>query len=166
MRRFHAFLLSAGLVAAPAGALARPSDSTATSDPTHTEKLESSASKGRLGVLVMSLTPELRTHFGSLDKTGVLVARVEPGSPAALAGIAVGDVLVDVNGSKVDDALDVIAALASVRDDQKITVKVLRDHKSQTLDVRMSRPTTGVLERLPAFDWLRELFTGTGANRT
>ena len=56
------------------------------------DTFEWSTSKGRLGVLVMSLTPELRKHFGAAEDRGAMIARVEPLSPAALAGLKPGDV--------------------------------------------------------------------------
>src|SRR6187549_31680 len=113
MRRIPALLCVAGLAAAPASAAAGPS-----SDPWSTaqtvEKFEWSTSKGRLGVMVMSLTPELRKHFGAPEDRGVLVAHVETGTPAASAGIEVGDVIVEVHGRKIDAAPDVLSALADV----------------------------------------------------
>src|SRR4051812_40693633 len=113
MRRFQALLIAAGLAAAPASAVASPSNHS-WSTPQTFEKFELSTSKGRLGVMVMSLTPELRTHFGAAQDRGVLVAHVEPGTPAAAAGITVGDVIVEVRGKAIDGASDVLSALADV----------------------------------------------------
>jgi S1-C subfamily serine protease len=155
MRRFHSFLLTVGLVAAPAGAVANPSEEFS-KDPSSTfEKIESSTSKGRLGVAVMSLSPELRTFFGSPDKSGVLVAKVEPGSPAARAGIAVGDVIINVRETKVDDAADVLAALNTTAD--RIKVRVLRDKKPLELEVSLVSTTQSTLE-FPPLKWLEDVF--------
>jgi serine protease Do len=53
--------------------------------------------RGRLGAQIQALTPELAKSF-KLDSTnGVLVASVEPGSPADDMGVAPGDVVVAVN---------------------------------------------------------------------
>lgn len=148
MRRFHAFLLAAGLLAAPAHVMAGPSE------PPQGQKT--------LGVMVMSLTPELRTHFGSTDRSGVLVGRVEPGSPAALAGIAVGDVITEVHGAKVDDAGDVLTALAASPSGKRVTVRVLRDAKARTFDVSFDGRDTQQSSALEAFpQWLRQLFKAT-----
>jgi S1-C subfamily serine protease len=153
MRRFHSFLLAAGLVAGPAGALANPSDEFSR-DPSSTfEKLEST-SKGRLGVVVMSLSPELRKYFGSPDESGVLVARVEPGSLAARAGITVGDVIINVRDTKVDDAGDVRAALNTTAD--RIKVRVLRDKKPLELDVSLGNTMQSTLDFAP-LKWLEDL---------
>lgn len=136
MRRTHAFLLTAGLVAAaPTSAVAGP-----TTQPSqiHVETFSFSTSRGRLGVTVLGITPELRTHLGATADRGVLVARVDPGSPASLAGIAVGDVLVEVHGRAVDSAGDVLAACANVGKDQPIAIQVLRDRKLVTLTATLS----------------------------
>ena len=161
MRRIQALLITAGLAAAPVGAAAKPNQS----DSWATDKIEWSMGKGRLGVTVMSLSPELRTYFGSLDKTGVLVSRVEPGSPAALAGIAVGDVIVNVRGTKIDDAGDVLATLANVNENEKVTVKVLRDRKVMSFDVALTSSATSSLS-LPGMSILRQLFDIPRANCT
>jgi membrane-associated protease RseP (regulator of RpoE activity) len=55
----------------------------------------------RLGLEVQGLTPELRKFLDAPEDAGVLVARVEPDSPAAQAGLAAGDVLVEAGGEKL-----------------------------------------------------------------
>ena len=145
MRRFKALLIAAGLAAAPASVAAHPSPQ----DPATYEKFEWSTSKGRLGVLVMSLTPELRKHFGTSEDRGVMVARVEPLSPAALAGIKPGDVLIEVKGRTISDAGDVLSALADVPKDQTVSIKLVRDGKTLDLSAKMTSDT---------LSWLHDLF--------
>src|SRR5262245_19487116 len=52
-----------------------------------------SSRDGRLGVMVMELTPELRAYFGAPRDSGLLIAQVVPDSAAARAGVRVGDVI-------------------------------------------------------------------------
>jgi C-terminal processing protease CtpA/Prc len=115
----------------PHGSSSRPRTQTV-------ERFEWSASKGRLGVVVMSLTPDLRTHFGAPGDRGVLVAHVEPGTPAAKAGIVVGDVIVQVRGRTIDSPSDVISAVEELGKGQHVAVTVLRDRASRTLDVTLT----------------------------
>ena len=49
-----------------------------------------------LGMMVQPLTPEMARQFGLGDRSGVVVERVEPASPAARAGLAAGDVITRV----------------------------------------------------------------------
>jgi C-terminal processing protease CtpA/Prc len=154
--------LSAGIVAAllsvvPAVAIAGPGTK---SDPwSHEQTFEwtSSSEGARLGVMVMSLTPELRGYFGAANDKGVLVAKVEPNSPAAKAGIKVGDVIVGVKGNTIDEASDVIDALSEAKTGDKVPISVVRDHKQLSLDAsitKVSSPSTTHAER----EWMERMF--------
>ena len=158
MRRFQALLIAAGLAAAPASAVAGPSNDSWSTPPT-VEKFEWSMSKGRLGVTVMSLTPELRKHFGAADDRGVLVAHVEPGTPAAAAGIAVGDVIVEVRGKPIDRASDVLSALADVNKGQSAAIQLVRDGKPKSLQATLADdPTPNLFDSTwSGMRWLQEL---------
>ncbi len=137
MRRFQALLMAAGLAAAPASALAQPlpSEDSWSRPPT----TEWSTARPRLGVIVMDLTPELRKHFGSTDDRGVLIARVEPGTPAAAAGLRVGDVITSVRGQSVSTATDVRAALTRAPKDQSLSVELVRNGKPMTVQATLSQ---------------------------
>ncbi len=158
MRRFQALLIAAGLAAMPASAAAGPStDSWST--PQILEKYQFSTSRGRLGVMVMSLTPELRKHLGTAEDRGVLVARVEPGTPAAAAGIAVGDVIVTVRGRAIGGAADVLTALADVSKNQSVAVDLVRDKRPLSLRATLADDASNVMD--PAWtqmpQWLRDM---------
>ena len=166
MRRFQTLLLAMGLVAAPFGVAASPSDPKP--DRTFIESLSWAATKGRLGVTVISLSPELRTYFGSTDGTGVLVSHVEPGMPAAKAGIAAGDVITHVAGHVVDDPGDVIAALVDRGKAPRVGVRVLRDRRPLTIDVVMDLDASpSAISTLFDLDWVKRFLEGarSGASR-
>ena len=158
MRRIHALLLAAGLGAAPAGAAAESSRDPSPPSASTFERFEWSTSKGRLGVMVMSLTPELRKHFGVEADRGVLVARVEPGTPAALAGLTVGDIVVEVRGRAIADAGDVLSALAGAGKGADVAVKLVRDRQPLTVHATLTDHPPRGLEAMPlGRDWVREL---------
>ncbi len=165
MRRFQLLLLAAGLVAAPFGVAASPSDSRPARS--FFESFSWAAGKGRLGVTVMSLSPELKTHFGSADGTGVLVSHVEPGMPAARAGIAVGDVITHVRGRVVDDVGDVLTALVETGKPTHASIRVLRDKVPLTVDVSFDSDAPGpTMQSLLDFDWVRRFLDGARAGAT
>lgn len=97
----------------------------------------------RLGVQVIELTEELRAFFGAQKDAGVLVAKVEPGSAGAAAGIRVGDVLVTVGGTTVDQAWDVRRALREKKEGDTIPATVIRERKPVTLAVRVPKAEPG-----------------------
>lgn len=160
MRRIPALLLAAGLAAAPVSAVAGPSNDPASNAQSQTvERFEWSTSKGRLGVMVMSLTPELRKHFGAPEDRGVIVAQVLAGTPAAKAGIAVGDVIVEVRGRKIETAPDVLSAVDGLGKGEHVKIAVLRDRTPRSLDATLgSQPTTNAAWTLPLLrDWMKPL---------
>lgn len=57
--------------------------------------------RARLGAQLQQLTPALAESFGFAPAGGALVAHVEPGTPAAAAGLQVGDVLAALDNHPV-----------------------------------------------------------------
>jgi membrane-associated protease RseP (regulator of RpoE activity) len=99
--------------------------------------------RGYLGVALLDLTPELRAHFGAPEDAGVLVSKVEDGSPADKAGLKVGDILTSVDGSEVKSSWDVGAKVRRMDDGKQIPLSVLRNGRSQNLSatiVERERP--------------------------
>jgi membrane-associated protease RseP (regulator of RpoE activity) len=155
MRRFQTLLFAAGLAAAPTSALAEPTDSR--DEDRSVEVFEWSMGKGRLGLMLMGLTPELRTHFGATSTTGVLIARVEADSPAAKAGVRVGDVLTKANDQTVDEARDVRAAIANAKKGDTVDLVVVRDRKPLTFKVVLTNDAAPAsFESFWSKDWLRD----------
>ena len=92
-------------------------------------------SRGRLGVTVQSLTPDLEAFFGATDG-GVLVSSVAQDSAAAKAGIKAGDVITSINGDRVSDSGDLMRALGNATGEA--TIVVLRDKKELTLKATLT----------------------------
>jgi membrane-associated protease RseP (regulator of RpoE activity) len=87
---------------------------------------------------VMSLTPELRVHFGATKNRGVIVARVERGSPADLAGVDVGDVIVGVRGKAIENATDVLSAISNAKKGDRVMIDVVRDGRRRSLEATLT----------------------------
>jgi serine protease Do len=62
--------------------------------------------RGRIGVVIQDVTPELAHSFGLPQGRGALVSAVEPGSPADKAGIQQGDILLSFDGVLVENSGD------------------------------------------------------------
>lgn len=95
-------------------------------------------SRGWLGVLIQDVTRELAESFGMKRPHGALVAQVLEDSPAARAGIEVGDIITEFNGEEVTDSSDLPPLVGRTRVDSDAKVKVLRDGKIRTLKVRIA----------------------------
>lgn len=98
-------------------------------------------SRGRLGVTVQSLTPELEEYFGATNG-GALVSSVAQDSAAAKAGLKAGDVITSINGRQVADSDDLMRELRNVTGE--ITIVLVRDKKELTLKATIAE------RRLPA----------------
>jgi serine protease Do len=99
-------------------------------------------SKGRvtrswLGVALQPLTPELATSFGVKDGKGALVTEVVPDSPAARAGLRAGDVIVELNGKKVENPGALARTIAVVPPGRDARLTVWRDRQERSLSVML-----------------------------
>lgn len=101
------------------------------------------AGRGRLGVTVQELTPDLATYFGVKD--GVLVSSVQADTPAAKAGVKAGDVITSVDDKAVTRSSELIQALRDK--DGEVTIGVTRDKKAMTLKTTLEKPKAPTVTR-------------------
>jgi serine protease Do len=84
-----------------------------------------SSEKPRWGLALQDLSPDLRQQLQApAEVHGAVVANVEPGSSAEIAGLQRGDVILEVNRKPVHSAQDVQQALSSVPKGQDALVLV------------------------------------------
>ena len=94
-------------------------------------------SRGRLGVAVQGMNQTLANSFGLTKPNGALVSSVDPGGPAARAGLQPGDVITAVNGSPVADSSDLPSQVASLAPGSSATITVWRDKASKDIKVTL-----------------------------
>lgn len=92
---------------------------------------------GYLGVQLTALTPELRAHFGVPEDRGVMVARVAEDSPAARAGLQVGDVVTGIEGEAVETPWDLSLAVRGKEAGETASLEVWRDGRGLDFDVTL-----------------------------
>ncbi len=89
--------------------------------------------RGRLGIKIQELTPEIADGLGVKDVKGALIAEVERGSAAEKAGIKSGDIIVEYNGQEIKNVKRLEVLVAETAINQEIKVKILRNGKEITL---------------------------------
>lgn len=84
--------------------------------------------RGYLGVNLESVREEFAKVFGLPDSKGAIISDIrEKNSPASVAGLKVGDIVVAINDIKVDNALDMISRVGVFRPLEKVRVTFFRE---------------------------------------
>lgn len=94
--------------------------------------------RGRLGVIIRDLTPDLADALGVEAQTGAIVSSVEPGTPADDAGLAAGDVIVAVNGESVEGSADLRRMIGLRRPGNEVEVGYVRDGERHVAEVELA----------------------------
>jgi len=98
--------------------------------------------RGFIGILPQEITPEMRQSFGlSQDQGGIAVAQVSSDSPAAKAGLQVGDAIVALNGEKVADVAAFRLKVAGLAPGTRVNLKVIRDGAPKDFSLTLATNT-------------------------
>jgi serine protease Do len=82
--------------------------------------------RGRVGVRIQEITPDLATSFGLKSTDGALVTMVEKGSPADKAGILIGDVILKVDGKPIQSTNELPRLIAETAPGTTVTLEIWR----------------------------------------
>ena len=107
--------------------------------------------RGYLGIGLTDLTPELRSHFGVPEGAGVMVSHIEEGSPAAKAGIKIGDIVTRLDGKDLESSWDVRSRVRGYKDGEQVPLEVWRGGKAQTLNVTIAERERPEIDMAPMF---------------
>jgi Do/DeqQ family serine protease len=95
--------------------------------------------RGRIGIGVQDLTPALAQALNVDARQGAAVSQVLPGSPAAEAGLQVGDVIVAANGQPVDSAAAIRNRVGLMRVGESVELTVVRGGEQQKVTVKIGQ---------------------------
>jgi S1-C subfamily serine protease len=95
--------------------------------------------RGRLGVQVQDLTPDIAEALRVEAKGGAVVGRVEAESPARRAGLQPGDVIVAIDGVPVASSSELRNRVGLTPIGQTIRLTILRDGAERTVEVRVEK---------------------------
>ena len=84
--------------------------------------------RGELGIYIQPVDQGLADSFGLPEPEGALVSSVNPGSPAQAAGIQPGDVIIALNGQKIENSNDLPVRVASLMPGSKVNLTIWRNH--------------------------------------
>lgn len=92
--------------------------------------------RGYLGVGTQDISQDLRNNYG--EQKGAVVISIDPKSPAKNAGLLVWDLITAVDGKPVKNAADLRNRIGSIKPNQKITLTILRDGKTQNISITLA----------------------------
>jgi serine protease Do len=93
--------------------------------------------RGKLGVTIQQITPDLARGLGLATANGALVSSVESGGPAAAAGLERGDVITAINGSAVKDNNQLRNEIAALQPGTSIELTVQRNGKERRVTAKL-----------------------------
>jgi Do/DeqQ family serine protease len=98
--------------------------------------------RGRIGVAIQDLTPDLAQALGTRHTQGAVIARVEPGSPAERAGLRTNDLVVAINGAPMRSGTELRNRVGLSRIGDEVELTVERGGAERSVAVRIEKATT------------------------
>jgi serine protease Do len=91
--------------------------------------------RGWLGVVIQDVDENLAESFGLKEAEGALISEVSEGSPADKAGLRQGDIILRLNGKKVDNVGELRNRIALTAPGTKVTLEILREKRHKIINV-------------------------------
>jgi S1-C subfamily serine protease len=86
-----------------------------------------------VGTQAVRLSEVLRQRLGTDQRSGIIVVDVQPDSPAAAAGLVIGDVIVALGGARIGDPRDLRAMLRPHQVGESVAVSIARGGEPRDL---------------------------------
>jgi S1-C subfamily serine protease len=100
--------------------------------------LQCSSSQGYLGVDLADVDPQKARSLKLKDVRGALITLIDHDAPAGKAGLRANDVVVQLNGQRVEGAAQLRRMLREIPAGRKVTLAVSRDGHLRTLTVELA----------------------------
>lgn len=98
-----------------------------------------SKKQGWLGVTIQDVTPKFARAHDLKIKEGAYVNDVVEDSPAESAGVKEGDIIIEFNSKKIEEAEDLMDAVRSTDPGSKVNVVVNRSGEKKTIAVEIGK---------------------------
>jgi serine protease DegQ len=85
--------------------------------------------RGLLGVNIQTIDAQAAEALGNDIESGALITGIQSESAAEIAGLAVGDIIIEVNEKKVDGAAELRNRIGLLRSGEQVDIKYLRDNE-------------------------------------
>ncbi|MDX5595568.1 Do family serine endopeptidase [Pseudovibrio sp. SPO723] len=100
-------------------------------------KEDGSVTRGWLGVQIQPVTEDIAESLGLESTDGTLVAETQPDTPAAVAGLEAGDVILKVDGKEVNGPRELARTIAEYRPESEVVIEYWRNGEIQEKTVKL-----------------------------
>lgn len=95
--------------------------------------------RGYLGISSQFIRVPQAQRAGGTQEYGLLLVKVDENSPAQQGGLLIGDILLSLDGNKINDAEDLPLMLTGERVGKTVPVEVIRGNALQTLQITVGQ---------------------------
>lgn len=95
-----------------------------------------------LGILYQPINPAIAAQLGIQETHGVIIIQVDPGSPAASAGLQANDVITQVDNQKLVGESDLAKILSDHKPGDTLTLTVYRGNQKKEIKVTLGQATS------------------------
>jgi S1-C subfamily serine protease len=96
-----------------------------------------------LGIAPITIHPGLAASYDLPVEEGVLIAKVEKGSPAAQAGLRPGDIIITFAGEKIKSLGELRSAIAKRKIGERVNLEINRKQKKLTVSLTLGKMPEG-----------------------
>jgi serine protease Do len=99
--------------------------------------------RGWLGVVIQNVSEDIADSIGMSEAKGAMITKVTEDGPAAKEDLKPGDVIVEVNGEKIDDSRDLARKIAELQPDTDVNLKIVRYGEKRDLSMKLGTFPSG-----------------------
>lgn len=90
-----------------------------------------------IGMRIQTIDEGIAQYYHLKSIKGVIVTKVYPNTPAEKGGIEVGDIILEVEGYKINNENTIFSVFHEFRAGQTVTLKIIRDEKELTKQMKL-----------------------------
>jgi serine protease Do len=93
------------------------------------------------GMEINIVDQRIAKYFGLKDAEGVIISDIKKNSPAEKAGLKVGDIILEINGEKIQNEETIIAIINDAKSGDVLDLKVYRDKRTFNVNLTLEKRT-------------------------
>jgi S1-C subfamily serine protease len=93
------------------------------------------------GMEVNIVDQRIAKYFGLKNAEGVIISDIKKNSPAEKAGLKVGDIILEINGEKIQNEETIISIINDAKAGDVLDLKVYRDKKTFNVNLTLEKRT-------------------------